>query len=105
MRRSREGAWIEISAIRFFKPLIAVAPARERGLKCTIQDFLFRKVCRSREGAWIEIMNLGLPVQSMLSRSREGAWIEILTHGLAPDAMSVAPARERGLKWAIAVNL
>ena len=91
MRRSREGAWIEISAIRFFKPLIAVAPARERGLKCTIQDFLFRKVCRSREGAWIEIMNLGLPVQSMLSRSREGAWIEIITINQFREAFQSLP--------------
>ena len=32
-RRSREGAWIEITALSHLKWLIAVAPVRERGLK------------------------------------------------------------------------
>ena len=33
--RSREGAWIEIEAPGNFKITHKVAPARERGLKCT----------------------------------------------------------------------
>ena len=56
-------------------------------------------ICRSREGAWIE-----MPVALMLAgviccRSREGAWIEIdITSGHS-KSYSVAPVRERGLKW------
>ena len=56
-----------------------VAPARERGLKST-RGFLF---------------------SASLRRSREGAWIEIFKEYLATyRALSVAPARERGLKFA-----
>ena len=33
LSRSREGAWIEIYIVAFDKKAIAVAPARERGLK------------------------------------------------------------------------
>ena len=33
MRRSREGAWIEISYIHYIHELLLVAPVRERGLK------------------------------------------------------------------------
>ena len=32
-RRSREGAWIEIDVLDFYWPSFAVAPAMERGLK------------------------------------------------------------------------
>ena len=56
-------------------------------------------MCRSREGAWIEIM-LGSSLYSMFSsRSREGAWIEILVLSADFIPHSVAPVRERGLKW------
>ena len=35
----------------------------------------------------------------MLSRSREGAWIEMGAGGGGGGAVTVAPARERGLKF------
>lgn len=55
----------------------AVAPARERGLKC--------KAVKA--------------VLSMLRRSREGAWIEMPLTTLETQPKSVvAPERERGLK-------
>ena len=74
--RSREGAWIEIcDAVTTFSG-IAVAPARERGLKCD------KLADRDRE----------------LRRSREGAWIEILTHIVIAHTPAGTPARERGLK-------
>ena len=34
-------------------------------------------------------------------RSREGAWIEIYSSQLAAQSKEVAPARERGLKFAL----
>ena len=55
-RRSREGAWIEIST-------------RPCGHK-------YNKG-RSREGAWIEIYYCQCQWYMAISRSREGAWIEI----------------------------
>ena len=75
--RSREGAWIEIA-----RPHSATSHP-----------------CRSREGAWIE-MSVAWSCGRQMCRSREGAWIEI-SRGLRPLARSgVAPARERGLKFA-----
>ena len=59
VRRSREGAWIEI-------------PQRH------LQSLTAR--CRSREGAWIEINFWGDKEILRCSRSREGAWIEIYSH-------------------------
>ena len=53
---------------------------------------------RSREGAWIEIMMIGGDTMEELSRSREGAWIEIRLAVIVIRLLSVAPARERGLK-------
>ena len=38
-------------------------------------------------------------------RSREGAWIEIFTAYITANGAYVAPARERGLKSAVAVKL
>ena len=62
-RRSREGAWIEISIIIKGLMLRQVAPARERGLKSVILDARAQKAySRSREGAWIEISVLYLYV-------------------------------------------
>ena len=55
---------------------MAVAPARERGLKS------------------LNAIN-GVNVDR---RSREGAWIEIATCGYHHACCEVAPARERGLK-------
>ena len=54
--RSREGAWIEIQSIIAALAFSAVAPARERGLKCRkSRSTIDRTAGRSREGAWIEI--------------------------------------------------
>ena len=76
-RRSREGAWIEMQQ------------------KKTAKAAAFS---RSREGAWIEINNKLGKISSGRSRSREGAWIEMLYFGATDTLLSVAPARERGLK-------
>ena len=55
--RSRKGAWIEIDhCSRYILPT-AVAPVRERGLKCNklfCNLSMYRS--RSRKGAWIEIL-------------------------------------------------
>ena len=75
--RSREGAWIEI---------------RFRGGRG------FRPLCRSREGAWIEITKKEKLFALRYCRSREGAWIEMLLMNTAWLMLTVAPARERGLK-------
>ena len=57
-------------------------------------------LCRSREGAWIEILYLAFFVKTWGSRSREGAWIEMpLLKPENPWTETVAPARERGLKY------
>ena len=37
-RRSREGAWIEIRRMLMQQHLSAVAPVRERGLKCCVHE-------------------------------------------------------------------
>ena len=81
VRRSREGAWIEIRAmaaqaysqcvapvrergLNFLSWIIStwtrfVAPVRERGLKLFIALLTLNILqCRSREGAWIEISNI-----------------------------------------------
>ena len=55
LRRSREGAWIEIFAHLGEQAIQNVAPARERGLKSCGQCLGCRLDSRSREGAWIEI--------------------------------------------------
>ena len=57
---------------------------------------------RSREGAWIEIFLLVVTLDSF-SRSREGAWIEIGTRPSILLRPPVAPARERGLKYFVAI--
>ena len=100
MRRSREGAWIEIILMAQQYADIAVAPARERGLKflAGIADIATAHVAparerglkscgqclgcrldsRSREGAWIEIVSIIADFALSCCRSREGAWIEII---------------------------
>ena len=55
MRRSREGAWIEIGVTFGNGSSLYVAPARERGLKYGSAGKAQRRACRSREGAWIEM--------------------------------------------------
>ena len=78
IRRSREGAWIEIKERRQGQTCQGVAPARERGLKYGHywgEDTVM--VSRSREGAWIEIIFIRMKKTCKKSRSREGAWIEI----------------------------
>ena len=57
LRRSREGAWIEIT---------------------TPQGNLAAYGRRSREGAWIEIQKLAQEYMMNVGRSREGAWIEMV---------------------------
>ena len=59
-----------------------VAPARERGLKCSFT---------------------GEGMAEVDGRSREGAWIEILSASESRRPFKVAPARERGLKLNIIV--
>ena len=76
-RRSRKGAWIEISAARIPKIKRYVAPVRERGLKSLRKTASLMIMRRSRKGAWIEIPT---PLEWYLlvkRRSRKGAWIEI----------------------------
>ena len=56
VRRSREGAWIEIiqGYINALENYL-FAPVRERGLKFLPKWRLWATRRRSREGAWIEI--------------------------------------------------
>ena len=70
LRRSREGAWIEI----------AVTATK-----------LTTNARRSREGAWIEIQGIIKGLNKDARRSREGAWIEIA------DSYSVAEAVKASL--------
>ena len=57
--RSREGAWIEIAALKRWAIKNLLAPARERGLKLFLQAVTNHLTCsRSREGAWIEISGI-----------------------------------------------
>ena len=53
---------------------------------------------RSRKGAWIEIKRRYYVYRQRQSRSRKGAWIEMTTKTESRRTISVAPARERGLK-------
>ena len=56
---------------------------------------------RSREGAWIEIGVKNWYDPAPRGRSREGAWIEISHSSMMTiNPVTVAPARERGLKSA-----
>ena len=76
-RRSRKGAWIEMS-------IIGGALSNSAG--------------RSRKGAWIETYR-DLSGQSLeYGRSREGARIETIMGRSDYFKIIVAPARERGLK-------
>ena len=59
--------------------MLAVAPARERGLKLLWGDKALCFPRRSREGAWIEMYIVVFPLSFRIGRSREGAWIEMLT--------------------------
>ena len=81
LRRSRKGAWIEIAAVAFCSATSAVAPVRERGLKC-------------QNGRWSE---------NDEGRSRKGAWIEMSIIVFYTCFAVVAPVRERGLKFWLAV--
>ena len=57
VRRSREGAWIEMALRKELDNNPAVAPARERGLKYEYTEPITNATYgRSREGAWIEIV-------------------------------------------------
>ena len=76
--RSREGAWIEILSLHHLPRPNDVAPARERGLKCSLQ---------------LHQPNFELTVAP--ARERGLKWTFCLA-ALRPQR--VAPARERGLK-------
>ena len=79
LRRSREGAWIEIRL-------------EELGLK--------PKASRSREGAWIEIVAVeSSKVGFCVAPARERGLKFGVTFVITP-CHGVAPARERGLKSA-----
>ncbi len=97
--RSREGAWIEMPmSVLNLVPLM-VAPARERELKYPrSRQRSSVRLGRSREGAWIEMVASAKLLDLPRRRSREGAWIEIVFVGRNTASVSVAPARERGLK-------
>ena len=41
-------------------------------------------------------------INGLICRSREGAWIEIKATTVEAEQLAVAPARERGLKYAVA---
>ncbi len=86
--------------VMYIRQLLTVAPVRERGLKLLRSALtLSMIISRSREGAWIEIQLAAQSAEATARRSREGAWIEInLTNGYYAGT-SVAPVRERGLKW------
>ena len=81
--RSRKGAWIEIAAPLYAMPCV---------------------VCRSRKGAWIEITTILIPKDGAKSRSRKGAWIEMTPVAAAVMSSTVAPVRERGLKYICMCN-
>ena len=82
-----------------------VAPVRERGLKLCMIYSVLSLSCRSREGAWIEILSRRSPQFYTIGRSREGAWIEMVASSPNVKLISVAPVRERGLKYANHVTL
>ena len=76
-RRSRKGAWIEILIMYC---LFAISHSR------------------SRKGAWIEMRGSSRRNFRNHGRSRKGAWIEMPAGTIAHCFVTVAPARERGLK-------
>ena len=54
---------------------------------------------RSRKGAWIEMQAVQSNSSPTIGRSRKGAWIEIHSALRQYFDSSVAPVRERGLKY------
>ena len=99
---SREDAWIETSQFaRTHDDLLSRPPARTRGLKQILQDFLTAiLVASSREDAWIETQ------YSALHDRRGGSRPPARTRGLKQlrrlkffiRFTSRPPARTRGLK-------
>ena len=99
MCRSRKGAWIEILICFVPANTIVVAPARERGLKFTIQQLCSMAILRrSRKGAWIEMRrNFRNHAVPRVAPARERG-LKSLRWSVFGHMVTVAPARERGLK-------
>ena len=105
LRRSRKGAWIEITAASNFSFNSSVAPVRERGLKFTLVLLMIFGTSRSRKGAWIEILLVVLPITSVFVapvRERGLKYHKEITYR---HMRLVAPVRERGLKYGRSVQL
>ena len=89
---------MKLTLFRVNVKFAAVAPARERGLKCEVIHHTRNISSRSREGAWIEIEpgTLAYKIREVAPARERGL------KSAAPDMhhrrQSVAPARERGLK-------
>ena len=100
--RSREGAWIEIRAASLLISIVAVAPARERGLKYQRDVVMPAQAGRSREGAWIEMERQSvLQIMGVVAPARERG-LKLCIILLVNMNIMVAPARERGLKYSYA---
>ena len=105
VRRSREGAWIEMPSGKDTRAHCIVAPVRERGLKCSSAEKLSHKVrvAPVRERG-LKLQD-GTCLMAHCGRSREGAWIEILSIDGIHTGPLVAPVRERGLKYDISSDI
>ena len=80
LRRSREGAWIEM-LLRVRRPVLScVAPVRERGLKCQTSH---------------------LAVKELLVAPVRERGLKLLGIALSAIIRKVAPVRERGLKFEV----
>ena len=77
IRRSREGAWIEM-------PLSSA--------------YSRKTMCRSREGAWIEMPGVAEPLEASRVAPVRERGLKYCYPCFTPPLSVVAPVRERGLK-------